>query len=58
MYLLARMELKSYAKAEEKAAYQVFSREMYRWMKQEKDCRQMKTAISLYAYKIREKEEV
>ena len=58
VYLLARMEPKSYAKAEEKAAYQVFSREMYRWMKQEKDCRQMKTAISLYAYKIREKEEV
>lgn len=58
VYLLARMEPKSHAREEEKVRYQEFSKKMYHWIKQEKDCRQLKTAISLYAYKIRQKEEV
>lgn len=58
VYLLARMEPGIKAKEEEKARYQEFSRKMYCWIKQEKDCRQLKTAINLYAYKIREKEKV
>ncbi|TGY97288.1 type III-A CRISPR-associated protein Cas10/Csm1 [Petralouisia muris] len=57
VYLLARMEPGERAEKEEKAQYQEFSRKMYQWIKQEKDCRQLKTAINLYAYKIREKEE-
>ena len=56
VYLLARMEPGDKAKEEEKARYREFSRKMYGWIKEEKDCRQLKTAISLYAYKIREKE--
>lgn len=57
-YLLARMEPGEQAEPEEKARYREFSRKMYQWVKQEKDCRQLRTAINLYAYKIREKEEV
>ena len=57
VYLLARMEPKEESSQEEKARYQAFSRKMYQWIQQEKDCRQLKTAMTIYAYQIRDKEE-
>lgn len=57
VYLLARMEPKEESSQEEKARYQAFSRKMYQWIRQEKDCRQLKTAMTIYAYQIRDKEE-
>ncbi len=57
VYLLARMEPGEQASQEEKDRYQLFSREMYKWIHSEEDCRQLKTAINLYAYQIRDKEE-
>ncbi len=57
VYLLARMEPGEQSEEEKKIQYRDFSRKMYQWIKQDKDCRQLKTAITLYAYKIREKEE-
>lgn len=56
VYLLSRMEPEKEAEPEEKEAYREFSARMYQWIKNEKDCRQLKTAISLYAYMVREKE--
>lgn len=57
VYLLARMEPGEQASQEEKDRYQLFSRKMYKWIHSEEDCRQLKTAINLYAYQIRDKEE-
>ncbi len=57
VYLLSRMEPGAKAKQEEKQLYKNFSRKMYQWRQSEKDCRQLKTAITLYAYTIRDKEE-
>lgn len=57
VYLLSRMEPGSKAKQEEKQLYKDFSKKMYQWIKNERDCRQLKTAITLYAYTIRDKEE-
>ncbi|MDE7307748.1 MAG: type III-A CRISPR-associated protein Cas10/Csm1 [Lachnospiraceae bacterium] len=54
IYLLARMEPQSNASQEEKEQYKIFSEKMYVWIKNEKDCRQLKTAITLYSYMIRE----
>lgn len=56
VYLLSRMEPEQGAGAEQMEAYREFFRHMYQWIKSEKDCRQLKTAISLYAYMTREKE--
>lgn len=57
VYLLSRMEPGAKAKEAEKQLYRNFSRKMYQWRQSEKDCRQLKTAITLYAYTIRDKEE-
>ena len=57
VYLLSRMEPGTDAADEEKALYQHFSRQMYEWMKSPEDCRQLKTAITIYAYFTREKED-
>ena len=56
VYLLSRMEPGRDASEEERMRYQAFSKNMYYWIKNEEDCRQLKTAINLYAYMFREKE--
>lgn len=56
VYLLSRMEPKE-DEEEKRKAYQKFSQNMYRWIKSERDCRQLKTAITLYVYWSREKGE-
>lgn len=57
VYLLSRMEPEDDAGLEQKEAYREFSSKMYQWIKSERDCRQLKTAIQLYAYLRRDKEE-
>lgn len=57
VYLLSRLEPNMDAGQEQVGAYQSFSAKMYQWIKNEKDCRHLKTAINLYAYMTREKEE-
>ena len=57
VYLLSRMEPDLKAPKEQKEAYHKFSSKMYQWIKNETDCRQLKTAITLYAYLTREKED-
>lgn len=54
IYLLSRLEP---SEKEKKEAYRKFSRQMYEWIQSEKDCRQLKTAINMYAYMHREKGE-
>ena len=55
MYLLSRLEPSE--EGAQKERYRKFSRNMYQWMQSEKDCRQLKTAMNLYAYINREKGE-
>lgn len=57
VYLLARLEPDKQASPEQKENYKVFSQNMYRWIKNEKDCRQLKSAIILYVYKKRREED-
>lgn len=57
VYLLSRLEPERNAPPEQVQAYQDFSSKMYAWIKNETDCLQLKTAIHLYAYMTREKEE-
>ncbi len=57
VYLLARMEPNGDVSDEKKQKYREFSKKMYQWIKEEKDCRQLKTAITLYSYMLRDKEE-
>lgn len=57
VYLLSRLEPEKGAEPEQKMAYKEFSSKMYRWIQKEADCRQVKTAISLYTYLTRQKEE-
>ena len=53
VYLLSRLE--PVEEGEEKERYHQFSKKMYVWIQSEKDCRQLKTAMNLYAYMHREK---
>lgn len=55
VYLLSRLEPNE--EGEAKVRYSQFSKKMYQWIQSEKDCRQLKTAINLYAYMHREKGE-
>lgn len=57
IYLLARLEPDKNAKEAEREAYQIFSQKIHDWSMSEEESRQLKTAIQLYAYLIREKEE-
>lgn len=60
VYLLSRLEPDQKAAPEQKAAYKEFSEKMYQWYQGENadaDCRQLRTAMNLYAYLTREKEE-
>ena len=56
VYLLSRMEPEA-DKISQMEHYKKFSSLMYKWIRSPKDCRQLKTAITLYAYYSREKEE-
>lgn len=51
--MLSRLE--PVEEGEEKERYHQFSKKMYVWIQSEKDCRQLKTAMNLYAYMHREK---
>ena len=53
IYLLSRLEPEK--EGEKKEAYQKFSKKMYVWIQNERDCRQLKTAINLYTYMHRDK---
>ena len=55
VYLLSRLEPTE--EGEKKENYRKFSGKMCRWIQSEKDCRQLKTAINLYAYMNRKKGE-
>ena len=48
MYLLSRLEPTEEGPKKEK--YRQLSQKMYRWIQSDQDCRQLKTAINLYAY--------
>ncbi|MDY4969732.1 MAG: type III-A CRISPR-associated protein Cas10/Csm1 [Lachnospiraceae bacterium] len=58
VYLLSRMEPDRSASREQKEAYQHFSQKMYEWFRSPEDRRQVITAIYLYVYLKREREEV
>ena len=55
MYLLSRLEPTEEGPKKEK--YRQLSQKMYRWIQSDQDCRQLKTAINLYAYIHRKKGE-
>ena len=57
VYLLARMEPGDNASPEQKKNYKEFSKKMYEWIKSDKDRRQLKSAINMYVYSVREKKE-
>lgn len=57
VYILSRLEPEREASQQQKGAYAKFSEKMYQWIKNEEDCRQLTTAIYLYVYLTREKEE-
>ena len=54
VYLLSRLEPEE---KEKKEAFELFSRQMYEWIKSEKDCRELKTAITVFVYLNRKEEE-
>lgn len=56
-YLLGRMEPDAREGKERQDVYREFARKMYDWIRNDRDSRQLKTAINLYAYKNRNKEE-
>lgn len=57
VYLLSRMEPDKECNKKEREAYRKFSKKMYEWSKCEKDRRELNTAIYLYVYLRRGKEE-
>ncbi len=59
VYILSRLEPEMTASKEQKESYLAFSKKMYQWYQgKEADCRQLKTAITIYVYLTREKEEM
>ena len=56
-YLLARMEPGRRAKPAQQEAYRAFSRSLYRWYREPEDRRQLITAIYLYVYQTRVRED-
>ncbi|MGN0241168.1 MAG: type III-A CRISPR-associated protein Cas10/Csm1 [Candidatus Weimeria sp.] len=58
VYMLSRLEpTGDKVKSEEKEAYSIFSKRMYSWVSDEKDRRELKTAITIYVYLHREGED-
>ena len=58
VYLLSRMEPEREAGKDAIDRYRLFSKRMYEWIQYEEDRRQLKTAITLYVYGNREKEDI
>lgn len=56
-YLLGRLEPDKDAKEDTKELYKEFSKKMYMWMKDENDSKELLTAIYIYVYLHREREE-
>ena len=56
-YMLGRMEPDKKASDEKKLLYQEFSKKMYQWTKNEEDSKELITAIYMYVYLNRKKEE-
>ena len=57
-YLLSRLKPdEEKVSAEQTALYNDFSKNMYRWIQSDEDCRQLVTAIYIYIYMNRESEE-
>lgn len=56
-YMLGRMEPDKKADEGKKLLYQEFSKKMYRWIKDDKDSKELITAIYMYVYLNRNKEE-
>ena len=57
VYLLSRMEPPEHENKEKRAAYWSFSRKMYEWSGKEQDRKELITAIYLYVYLNRKREE-
>jgi CRISPR-associated protein Csm1 len=57
VYLLSRLEPDKEAPPEQIENYKEFSEKMYRWYLEETDCRELKTAMNLYAYLKRKRED-
>ena len=57
VYLLSRMEPDEKQQEEVRNAYRSFSKKMYEWSQNQKDRRELITAIYLYVYLHREGEE-
>ena len=56
-YMLGRIEPDKKADQEKKLLYQEFSKKMYQWIKDDKDNKELITAIYMYVYLNRNKEE-
>ena len=56
-YTLARLEPGQNATDEAKEKYRDFSHDMYKWIKKEKDRKELIAAIYIYAYSVRESKE-
>lgn len=57
VYILSRLEPRGEDKKEEKARYKAFSEKMYKWIQSDEDSRQLCTAMMLYVYMTRNKED-
>ena len=57
VYLMSRLEPGSSAPKEKKMLYRAFSEKMCEWIRCDRDCRQLKTAINLYVYYKREEKD-
>lgn len=57
VYVLSRLEPGKDSPPEDKTRYKQFSNKLTEWIKDEKDRRQLKTAMTLYAYMTRNEEE-
>ena len=57
VYLLSRMEPQEHENKEKRAAYRSFSKKMYEWSGKEQDRKELITAIYLYVYLNRKREE-
>ena len=57
VYLISRLEPGEQEGKEKRDLYKKFSRKMYEWMKNPRDCRELKTAMTLYSYRTRKKED-
>lgn len=57
VYVLSRLEPGKEAPPEEKARYKQFAEKLTKWIREDRDRRHLKTAMTLYAYMTRNEEE-